>query len=74
MVADGFVGSDAQWSNMTALEADDMEEDEGELSDWSDGEDEADDEGDEADTDGDHESRQHTPQDNTTGITSSFHT
>jgi len=74
MVADGFVGSDAQWSNMTALEADDMEEDEGELSDWSDGEDEADDDDDdEADSEQEVESRVRTSNDNTTGITSSFH-
>lgn len=66
-MAEGFVESDTQWLNGTAIEADDMEEDEGELSDWTDGEDEGDeDQGD--------ESRVRISQDNTTGIASKFHT
>lgn len=67
VMAEGFVESDTQWLNGTAIEADDMEEDEGELSDWTDGEDEGDeDQGD--------ESRVRISQDNTTGIASKFHT
>jgi hypothetical protein len=56
-----------QWVNGTAYEADGMGEDEGEMSDWTDGEDEAD-----ADDDND-DFELHTPHDNKTGIASRFY-
>lgn len=73
MMAEGIVASDAQWSNGTVLEADDTEEDEGELSDWTEEEDGGDDDDDEADSEQEDESRVRTSNDNTTGNTSSFH-
>ncbi|KAI4758560.1 hypothetical protein E4T52_12167 [Aureobasidium sp. EXF-3400] len=74
-LAEEFVASDTQWLNATALEAGDMEEDEGELSDWTDGEDDGDDHGDEADTNEDDDStlRGSNNNNNKTGITSRFH-
>ncbi|KAI4851419.1 hypothetical protein E4T44_02143 [Aureobasidium sp. EXF-8845] len=65
---EGFVAEDStQWVNGAAYEADGMEEDEGEMSDWTDGEDEAD-----ADDDND-DFELHTPHDNKTGIASRFY-
>ncbi|KAH0291637.1 hypothetical protein KCU62_g2651, partial [Aureobasidium sp. EXF-3399] len=76
MVAEGFVASDTQWLNGTAPEADDMDEDEGDLSEWTDeetgGNDDGDNDSGEA-TDQDGESRVRTSNGNTNGIASRFH-
>jgi hypothetical protein len=68
-MAQEFVADvNTQWINGTALEVDDMDDDEGEMSDWSDGDGE-----DEADADDDDDLGLHNPHDNKTEIASRFY-